>query len=258
MYVCMSALAEVMLKAATTRFARATRSSHVPRVAHFFTTFKKDDSLLQPNIQQYIEDVSVRESEAASALRQETADHPRAIMQISADQGQLMSMLVKLTGAKRAIEVGVFTGYSSLVTAEALPADGMLVACDISEEYTAIARKHWQHAGVESKINLKIGPALDTLDALLAAGQACQFDFAFIDADKGNYDHYYERCLQLVRPGGLVVLDNMLWKGRVVNDAIKDKQTRTIRALNTKLHSDGRVDIALLPVCDGMFLARKR
>jgi predicted O-methyltransferase YrrM len=178
-------------------------------------------------------------------------------MQISPEQGQFMALLVKLIGAKKTLEIGVFTGYSSLVVALALPADGKIVACDVSEEYTSVARRYWQRAGVEDKIDLHIAPALETLDKLLTAGEAETFDFAFIDADKGNYDNYYERCLELIRPGGLIAIDNVLWSGKVADTEIQDNQTNKIRALNRKLHEDSRITLSLVPIADGLTLAMK-
>ena len=200
----------------------------------------------------------MREPPLARKLREQTAEMPEANMQISAEQGQLLQLLVRLVGAKRCIEVGVFTGYSSLLTAAALPDDGEIIACDVSAEWTDVARLYWQRGDVENKIKLHLQPALDTLQALLVDNQADQFDFAFIDADKENYDAYYETCLELVRPGGLIVLDNMLWSGNVAVEAIDDDETVALRKLNKKLHNDLRVDISLLPVADGITLAVKR
>lgn len=190
-------------------------------------------------------------------LRQETQQHPLGQMQISPEQGQLMALLVQLIGAKKTLEVGVFTGYSTLAVALALPTDGKIIACDVSEAYTAIARRYWQQANVADKIELRLAPALDTLDQLLATGQANTFDFAFIDADKSNYDNYYERSLQLVRPGGLIAIDNVLWSGRVAAPN-PDNRTRSIHALNQKLHHDERISLSLLPLGDGLTLALKR
>jgi predicted O-methyltransferase YrrM len=200
---------------------------------------------------------SLHEHPAQAALRELTRTHPHAGMQISPDQGQLMALLVKLIGARRAIEVGTFTGYSALTVALALPADGRLLACDISDEYTRLGRPFWVQAGVQDKIELVLGPALQTLDARVAAGEAGHYDFAFIDADKVNYDGYYERCLTLLRSGGLIVFDNMLWSGAVAR-AAKDADTRALQALNDKLHGDPRVETVLLTVGDGIVLARKR
>jgi predicted O-methyltransferase YrrM len=199
----------------------------------------------------------VREHPAQVGLREATASHPHASMQISPDQGQLMALLVKLIGARRAIEVGVFTGYSALTVALALPDDGRLLACDISDDYTRVGRPFWQQAGVAHKIDLRLAPALETLDAQLAEGAAGQYDFAFIDADKTGYDAYLERCLQLLRPGGLIAIDNTLWSGRVARPS-REPDTRALQQLNDKLHRDERVDVALLAIGDGVTLARKR
>jgi len=211
-----------------------------------------DDRLLQ-----YVVDHSAREHPAQAALREATRAHPQAGMQIAPDQGQFMSLLVKLMGATRALEIGTFTGYSALTVALALPVDGRLLACDISDDYTRVGKPFWQQAGVAHKIELVLGPALATLDARLAAGEANHYDFAFVDADKTNYDGYYERCLRLVRPGGLIAFDNTLWSGAVAKPA-KDGDTRALRALNDKLHADERIDCALLTIGDGLTLARKR
>ena len=206
---------------------------------------------------QYLIDHSIREHPAQVALRAATASQPHAGMQISPDQGQFMALLVKLLGARRAIEIGVFTGYSALTVALALPNDGRLLACDIRDDYTRVGRPFWQQAGVAHKIDLRLAPALETLDAQLADGASGQYDFAFIDADKTGYDAYYERCLQLLRPGGLVAIDNTLWSGSVARTA-GDADTAALQQLNTKLHHDERVDLSLLPVGDGLTLARKR
>jgi predicted O-methyltransferase YrrM len=201
---------------------------------------------------------SLREDPALAKLRAETASHPKVNMQIAPDQGQFMQMLVRLTGARRAIEVGVFTGYSSLAVMLAMPPDGRLLALDLSEEYTAIARRYWQAAGVAGRIELVIGPAQDTLDARIRAGEAGRYDFAFIDADKTGYLAYYERLLKLLRPGGLIVVDNTLWSGEVANPENRDADTVALREFNDALHRDPRVDLALLPVGDGLTLARIR
>ena len=206
----------------------------------------------------YILDNTLRDRPELKALRDETAAMPMAGMQISPDQGQFMALLVKATGARKAIEVGTFTGYSALVVAGALPADGVLVACDISDEFTAVGRPHWRKAGLADKIDLRLGPAVDTLDAMIAAGEAGQYDMAFIDADKENYANYYERCLTLLRPGGLILVDNVLWGGRVADPAEQDESTRVIRALTQQMHADERIDFSLLPVGDGLALAVKR
>ena len=201
---------------------------------------------------------SLREDPRLAKLRAETASHPKVNMQIAPEQGQFMQMLVLLSGARRAIEVGVFTGYSSLAVMLAMPEDGWLLALDVSEEYTAVARRHWQAAGVAGRIELVIAPAAETLDARLARGEAGQYDFAFIDADKTSYLAYYERLLKLLRPGGLIVVDNTLWSGEVANPENREADTRALREFNDALHRDPRVDIALLPVGDGLTLARLR
>ena len=206
----------------------------------------------------YLLDTSLREPALLKRLRDETAAHPQARMQISPEQGQFMQLLVKLLGARRCVEVGVFTGYSSLAVALALPADGHILACDVSEEFTAVARRYWKEAGVAGKIELKLAPALETLDAKLKAGEASSYDFGFIDADKANYAHYYERILQLLRPGGVVAVDNVLWSGRVLDNADKSDDTQAIRDFNKALRQDERVDLSMLPVGDGLTLARKR
>ena len=191
-------------------------------------------------------------------LREETASMEQANMQIGPEQGQFMALLVELIGARSVLEVGTFTGYSALAMAVALPENGALVACDVSEEWTAIGRRYWEEAGVAHKIELRLAPALETLDALLAEGRAGTFDFAFIDADKEGYDAYYERALELVRLGGLIVLDNTLWEGKVADPAATDVDTEAIRAINAKLSLDERVTLSLIPVGDGLTLARKR
>jgi predicted O-methyltransferase YrrM len=215
-------------------------------------TLNLDDSLYR-----YLLEVSLREHAELAALREATRAHPSGRMQISPEQGQLMALLVKLIGARRTIEVGVFTGYSALAVALALPADGRLLACDISAEHTSIGRPYWERAGVAPKIELVLAPALRTLDARLAAGEAGAYDFAFIDADKASYDGYYERCLKLVRAGGLIAVDNTLWGGRVAVPA-KDDDTAALQRFNRKLHDDARIDLSLLPIGDGLTLARRR
>jgi caffeoyl-CoA O-methyltransferase len=214
--------------------------------------------LSSQTIVDYVRGVSVREHPLLERLRRETASHPRAIMQIAPEQGQFFQMLVALTGAKKALEIGVFTGYSSLAVALALPADGHITACDISEEYTSTARRYWAEAGVADKIDLRIAPAAETLQRLLDEGREGSFDFAFIDADKTSYDRYYELCLQLVRPGGLIVLDNMLYHGTVPGDADHGPDTAALRLLNEKIGNDPRVIASLLPIADGVTLAVKR
>ncbi|UIE37709.1 class I SAM-dependent methyltransferase [Leptodesmis sichuanensis] len=213
---------------------------------------------LSDRLAEYLKSVSLREPEVLTELRQETSHHPMSTMQIAPEQGQFMALLVQLMGARKTLEIGVFTGYSALVVALALPADGKVVACDVNEEFTAIARRYWEKAGVTNKIDLHLAPALETLDQLLASGQANTFDFAFIDADKSNYDNYYERSLQLVRPGGLIAIDNVLWSGAVADPQIQDTRTNAIRALNQKLHQDERVTLSLIPIADGLTLALKR
>lgn len=201
---------------------------------------------------------TLREPEILAALRERTKKVPYAMMQITPEQGQLMALLVELMGARRALEIGTYTGYSALAVALALPDDGELVACDISDEYTKIAREFWEKAGVAHKIRLRLAPALDTLDRLIAAEQEGTFDFAFIDADKENYDNYYERCLTLLRPGGLIAIDNTLWGGDVADPKKQNASTRAIRAVVRKAHHDARVSMSLVPIGDGLLLARKR
>jgi predicted O-methyltransferase YrrM len=212
---------------------------------------------LTDQLYDYLLRVSLREPAILAELRAETAKLPGAGMQIGPEQGQFMALLVELIGAKRTLEVGTFTGYSALAVALALPPEGRVTACDVSEEYTRVARRYWAKAGVEHKVELKLGPALDTLGTLLAGGAAGSFDFAFIDADKNNYDGYYEQALQLLRPGGLIAIDNVLWGGDVVDPKKRDPDTLAIRALNEKLKSDERVSISLVPIGDGLTLARK-
>ena len=206
----------------------------------------------------YMLSVSVREPPLLARLREETAGLPDARMQIAPEQGQFMALLVRLVGARRAIEVGTFTGYSALCVAEALPSDGRLVALDVSAEWTAIARRYWADAGVADRIDLRLAPAADSLDRMIADGEAGTHDFAFIDADKDNYELYFERCLALVRPGGLIAVDNVLWNGRVAEAAHDDKDTVAIRAFNAARRDDTRVDLSLVPIGDGLTLARKR
>lgn len=206
----------------------------------------------------YLVSVSVQEPPILTQLRQETAQHPLGEMQISPEQGQLMALLIQLIGAKKTLEIGVFTGYSALVVALALPPEGKVVACDVSEDYTAIARRYWAAANVSDKIDLRIAPAADTLDQLIEKGAANTFDFAFIDADKSNYDTYYEKALILVRPGGLIAIDNVLWYGRVADPSVTDKRTQAIRTLNQKLYQDSRITLSLVPIGDGLTLAIKR
>ncbi len=206
----------------------------------------------------YLLAVSLREADILKELREETARHSRATMQIAPDQGQFMAFLVRLMGARRTIEVGVFTGYSSLSVAMALPEDGRMIACDVSEEYTSIARRYWRKAGVEHKIDLRIAPAIETLNALLEEGLDGTIDFGFIDADKEGYEDYVERILLLLRPGGLILVDNVLRKGEVADQSVTNSATTAIRALNAKLHHDPRIDLSMVPIGDGLTLARKR
>jgi len=206
----------------------------------------------------YLLENSLRETDILRRLREETAGLPGAGMQIAPEQGQFMALLAELIGARHCLEIGTFTGYSALAVALALPPDGRLIACDVNEKTTAVARRYWQEAGVAGKIDLRLAPALETLDALLADGAAGRFDFAFIDADKSNYEAYYERCLDLLRDGGLIAVDNVLWGGAVTNPAPGDSDTRAIRALNAKIASDQRVSCSMLPLGDGLTLVRKR
>jgi predicted O-methyltransferase YrrM len=213
---------------------------------------------LDERLYEYLCAHSVRDLPVLAELRAETARMPMARMQISPEQGQFMALLIELIGAKRTIEVGTFTGYSALITALALPADGRVIACDVSEEFTSIGRRYWAKAGVANKIDLRLAPANETLDKLLAAGEARRFDFAFIDADKENYVGYFERCLKLLRTGGLIAVDNVLWGGDVADPKVDDKDTRAIRVLNDQLKADQRVSISMVPIGDGLTLARKR
>jgi predicted O-methyltransferase YrrM len=216
-------------------------------------TLPLSDALLD-----YVARSSVREHPVLAELRAVTASMPHAQMQIGPDQGALMALLVKLLGARRTLEIGVFTGYSALAVALALPADGKVVACDVSEEWTAVARRHWEKAGVAAKIDLRLGRALKTLDAMVAEGGAGTFDFAFIDADKQGYAAYYERCLVLLRRGGLIAVDNTLWSGAVIDPKDTSADTVALRAFNESLAGDSRVDLAMHTVGDGLTLAMKR
>jgi len=216
------------------------------------------NTALDDELRAYLVAHSARETPAQAGLREATRSHPAAGMQIGPEQAQFLGLLVKLIGARRTIEIGVFTGYSALAVAQALPENGRLLACDISDEYTRVGRPYWEQAGVAAKIELQLAPAIATLDARLAGGEAGQYDFAFIDADKRSYDAYYERCLQLLRRGGLIAIDNTLWGGKVAHPAGDDADTAALQALNAKLHGDERVDVSLLPIGDGLTLARKR
>ncbi len=217
------------------------------------------ESFLFPDqLAAYYARVAVRESPLLARLREETARLPASQMQIAAEEGQFLDLLIRHSGARRCVEVGVFTGYSSLVTALALPADGHLLACDINPVTTAIARRYWAEAGVAERIRLELAPALQTLDAELVKSGEGSYDFAFIDADKTSYIDYYERCLRLLRPGGLIAVDNTLWSGSVADPRKRDADTQAIRAFNEHVHADRRVDFCLVPIADGVTLARKR
>jgi predicted O-methyltransferase YrrM len=213
---------------------------------------------LTDELYQYLLKVSLHESELMAELRKETATLSMSVMQVSPEQGQFMALLAKLLGAKKVIEVGTFTGYSTLAIAQALPADGEVIACDVSEEWTSMARRYWEQAGVADRIDLRLAPALETLDGLLQEGRTGNFDMAFIDADKENYLNYYERCLELLRPGGLIMVDNVLWDGSVIDVSNQKTETVAIRKLNEHVSQDSRVDISLVPIGDGLTLARKR
>lgn len=212
---------------------------------------------LTDDLYEYLLRVSLREPPLFARLREETDGLPSAAMQISPEQGQFMSLLVELIGARRAIEIGTFTGYSALAVAAALPPEGKLISCDVNEETSAIARRYWAEAGLANRIELRLAPALETLDDLLVSG-AEPFDFAFIDADKENYDAYYERLLKLIRPGGLIAIDNVLWSGSVIDPEKTDADTEAIRNLNARLKGDDRITLSMLPVGDGLTLARVR
>jgi predicted O-methyltransferase YrrM len=206
----------------------------------------------------YVLEFGTREPDVLARLREETAGIPQHDMQIAPEEGALLALLVEVIRARRCIEVGTFTGYSSTAIALALPADGRVVCCDISADWTSVARRYWEEAGVAGKIDLHVAPADQTLDQLLADGQEEAFDLAFIDADKTGYDGYYERLLRLVRPGGLIALDNTLWGGEVIDQRADDEDTRAIRAVNAKLAADERITVCMLPVADGVTLARRR
>ncbi|MCH7936300.1 MAG: class I SAM-dependent methyltransferase [Proteobacteria bacterium] len=214
--------------------------------------------VLTDALYEYMLSVSLREPGVLRRLREETAKMAQHNMQISPEQGQFMALLVELTGASKCLEIGTFTGYSALSVALALPGDGRIVACDISEEFTSLAKPYWREAGVAGKIDLRLGPALETLDALIAGGEGGAFDFAFIDADKVNYLGYFQRALDLVRAGGLILVDNVLWHGAVVDPSRDDEDTEAIRAFNRALADDPRISLSLVPIGDGLTLARKR
>jgi predicted O-methyltransferase YrrM len=211
-----------------------------------------------PELYQYFQRNSVREPEVLTKLREQTQKMSMSQMQISPEQGQFMGFLVEVMGASKTLEVGVFTGYSTLSVALALPINGKVVACDINVEWTKIAQKYWHMAGMADKIDLRLAPALETLDSLLGQGEAGTFDFAFIDADKANYMNYYEKTLQLVRPGGVIAIDNTLWSGKVADPSVLDRDTVMIRELNAALVKDERITLSMLPIGDGLSLARKR
>lgn len=213
---------------------------------------------LTPAVYHYLQQTSLREHAVLLQLRETTAQMPGAVMQISPEQGQLMALLVELLQAKKTLDIGTFTGYSAMVVALALPKEGKVITCDVDTRVTAIAQRFWQKAGVADKIDLRINPALVTLDELLNNGEAGTFDFAFIDADKANYAVYYERALALLRVGGLIAIDNVLWSGKVADPDDQESNTQTIRAFNTRIHQDERVTISLVPISDGLTLARKR
>ena len=229
--------------------------------------------LIPENLKSYVAENWVHEPDLLRQLREETAKMPQAGMQIGPDQGVLMGMLTRLVGAKRCVEVGVFTGYSSISVALALPEDGQIIACDVSEEFTSVARRYWKLAGVDHKIQLNLAPAVETQDRLL--GHAPQqfalvgdrliaedglgsFDMAFIDADKPNYAHYYERVLQLLKPNGLLLIDNVLWSGKVAEPEASDPDTNALRELNQMIHNDDRVEACLIPIGDGVTIVRKK
>ncbi|MGA2712878.1 MAG: class I SAM-dependent methyltransferase [Bryobacteraceae bacterium] len=213
--------------------------------------------LVDPTVLDYVLKNSIREPDILTRLRQETASHPKFNFQVPPEEGQLLRVLTRMTGATRVIEIGVFTGYSSTAIALALPPQGTILACDISDEYTSVARRYWAEAGVAHKIDLRIAPAKETLDGLIASGQSGSFDFAFIDADKSGYPGYYEQCLALVRSGGLIALDNMLYSGRAVNPPPGDCDSAALAELNRFIHRDNRVEAILLPLADGLTLAVK-
>jgi predicted O-methyltransferase YrrM len=217
------------------------------------TTIQIDEAL-----NDYLRDISVRETEVMTDLRERTAEMEAANMQISSEQGALMTLLVELMGVGRAVEIGTFTGYSALCIARAMPDDGELICCDVDEEWTSIAQDYWKEAGLDDRIRLELRPALETLEALIDDGEAEGFDFAFVDADKENYVDYYDRCMTLVRPGGLLAFDNVFWGGSVVDPEDDDASTRAIRRLNETIADDPRVTPSMVPIGDGLLLARKR
>lgn len=213
--------------------------------------------VLTPSLRQYLLDHSLREPQVLSQLREETRLKAPAQMQIAPEQGQFMRLLLQLMQAKKVLEIGTFTGYSSICMAQALPEDGKLIACDTSEEWTAIAQQYWRKAAVSHKIELRLAPALETLDELISS-EVELFDFVFIDADKQNYSHYYAKSYQLTKPGGVIAVDNVLWGGGVIDSADNSASTRAIRELNHQIMQDDRVDLCMLPLADGLTLVRKR
>ena len=213
---------------------------------------------LTDEVYSYLHSVSLREEHVQQQLRKETASHKWGMMQVSPEQGQFMALLIKMLGAKRVIELGVFTGYSSLCMALALPDDGQIIACDVNEDYTRIAEGYWRQAEVSHKIDLRLAPALETLETLVSTGESGKFDFVFIDAVKEEYKDYYALVLDLLRPGGVMGVDNVLWGGSVANPDKQDEETNAIREFNSYVHKDGRVDISMLPIGDGLTLVRKR
>ena len=217
------------------------------------STLTMSDDLLA-----YIRNVGLREDADLRRLREETAAHPRARLQISPEQGQFMALLVELIGARKIVEVGTFTGYSAMWMSKAMGENGRIVCLDVSEEFTSIAKKHWAQAGISDRIDLRLAPAADSMRAMIAAGESGQYDFAFIDADKTGYDTYYESALTLLRPGGLIGIDNVLWSGAVADPSDQSADTKALRALNEKICKDARVTVSLVPIGDGLTLARKR
>lgn len=215
-------------------------------------------SLVPDTVTDYVSSLVAAETDAQRRLRAETAGLPQSMMQIGPDQGAFLTLLVGAIGARQAIEIGTFTGYSAISIARALPKNGQLLCCDLNAEWTAIAQRYWKEAGLDRRIELKLAPALETLEGLIGKGKEGSFDFAFIDADKTGYDAYYEACLKLLRPGGVIALDNMLWGGAVVDPKANDKDTLAIRALNEKISNDARVDASLVTIGDGVMLARKK
>lgn len=215
-------------------------------------------SFLPEKIDAYVNSLVAAEMDAQRRLRDETGKLPMAGMQIAPDQGAFLTLIVGAIGAKNAIEIGTFTGYSAIAIARALPASGKLICCDVSEEWTSVARRYWKEAGVDKRIELKLAPALETLEGLIGKGKEGTFDFAFIDADKPSYDAYYEACLKLLRPNGLIAIDNVLWSGAVIDKTVNDASTVALRALNIKISNDARVDAALMTIGDGVMLVRKK